>query len=421
MAGKRVNVAVCGIFHHRKYIGELSRRRWDGSVAGHGVQAGEGSAAGDVLSAFYFSHKRETDAMALGISAGRAYNCWAKEYLYRGMEKGLGTGVAASIGWLTHDLWQAQVLRRWERCDVLQLMLHGTGLKIMARARAEGSINLGEPVNAHPEVLHALLAEEHRKLGLVPLPPMDKATRRLVEEVGHSDALLVASGWMKRSFVEKGFAPERVIVQPFAADVKRFYPLGEAERAKVSDGKFRVICVAQLNARKGQVYLLEAWKRLGYSASEAELVIVGMPSMGIEAVLARYEGLFTYRPSIPHDELRMEFGRSSLLVLPSVEDGFGMVAVEAMAVGLPVITTTNAGVADVVENGRSGFVVPACSAEALAEKIDVLKQDPGLLASMGARSAELSRTTLSWSAYCDKLVEIYAGLLTANQTRKQGS
>lgn len=393
-AGMRVNVAVCGVFHHRKYIGELSKR--------------------GVLAAFYYSHRRATDAAALGMlperdGGGRAENLWAKEYLYRGVSKVLGGKMAERIGPMTHDLWEGQMMRRWAECDVFHLMLHGTGLNALRMAKRKGTRTLGEPVNAHPLVLGRMMEAEHRLLGIAPPPPMRKSERRLVEEISECDALLVASAWIKRSFVEEGYPADKIHVLPYATDPVHFFPLTAEEKAKAvgSDRRFRVLCVAQLVPRKGQHHLLEAWKRLALPADEAELVIVGRMSAEMQGVMEKYRGLYTYLPSVAHEALRFEYGRADVFVLPSVEDGFGLVAVEAMGCGVPVITTTNAGVADVVEDGRSGFVVPAGSPDALADRIGRMFRDRSLGAAMGARSLELSRTTLSWGQYVDGLVEIY--------------
>ena len=307
-----------------------------------------------------------------------------------------------------HDLWQAQVLKRWAPADVFHLMLHGTGIQLLERARREGMVTFGEPVMSHPQVLHEIVQKEHDRLKIAPPPPISKPFERLLRELDLCDCIHVASRFMRDSFIEKGYAPDRIFTSSYAADTSKFYPLTAAEQARVSDGKFRVICAGQIVPRKGQHHLLEAWKRLGYPKSEAELVLVGSINPVMRQVLKRYEGIFTYRGVVPHDQLRMEYGRSSMSVLPSMEDGFGLVLAEAMGVGLPVVTTANAGSADVVEDGHNGYIVPAGNVEALMDRIDRIRRDTARRLAMGQRSAELARTTVSWSGYVDKLVEFYA-------------
>jgi glycosyltransferase involved in cell wall biosynthesis len=390
----RVNVGVCGIFHYRKYVGELSRR--------------------GVLGAFYYSHRRSTDAAALDIVAGDAVNLYLKEYLLRGGERALPFMPTDWLRTLAHGLWERQMLRRWRTCDVFHLMLHGTAPRALRHARAAGAITLGEPVMSHPATLQRLVEQEHELLGLPKPSRPDISTSRLLDETSNCDHLLAGSEFIRRSFVGEGFPAERTHVIPYAVDVGSFYPLTDAERARVDDGKFRVICVAQVVPRKGQHYLLDAWKRLRLSPTEAELVLVGQVSPDMKGVLAKYDGLFTHKPHVPHESLRMEYGRSSVFVLPSVEDGFGYVTAEAMGCGLPVITTHNAGSADVVEDGGNGFVVAPRSPEAIAERLEQLYRDTERRRAMGARSLEMSRNLHGWKHYVDRLVDLYAQITNAS-------
>jgi glycosyltransferase involved in cell wall biosynthesis len=93
-----------------------------------------------------------------------------------------------------------------------------------------------------------------------------------------------------------------------------------------------------------------------------------------------------------------EYAAADIFVLPSVEDGFGMVAAEAMAAGLPVIVSDCAGSAGVVEDGVSGFIVPARDAAALAGRIDDLVRDAALRRRLGAAGHSSVRSR-SWDAY----------------------
>ena len=121
--------------------------------------------------------------------------------------------------------------------------------------------------------------------------------------------------------------------------------------------------------RKGHVYLLEAWKRLALPNSE--LLLIGAVSHELEAILERYRGLFQHMSGVPNARLRDYYARASVFVLPSLEDGCAIVCAEAMACGVPVITTSSNGSSEVIDHGKDGFVVPAWSSEAIAECLDV--------------------------------------------------
>lgn len=390
----RATLAVCGIFHYRKYVGELSKR--------------------GCLLDFFYSHRLTTTARSLGMVSGRAVNLWLKEYLYRGAGRFGGASGTAFVSPLAHRLWDEGVARRIQPGDIFHGMLHGTLMRSFAKARSLGQCTIGEPVNSHPDVLRRIVEREHEILGLP--PPRDTTTLpAVVEELPACDYLVCGSRLIRDSYVSQGFPAERTSVIPYGIDTGHFYPLSPAERAAHRDGRFRVICVAQLVPRKGIHYLLEAWERLDLPSSEAELVLVGQPSTEMAGVLARHAGRFTHLGSVPHDRLRVEYGRADVFVLPSVEDGFGYVTTEAMGCGLPVITTTGAGSADVVEDGVSGYVVRSGSVDDLVDRLERLRNDPDLRRAMGERSLAASKVTRSWVTYVDGLEALYHQLLEAKR------
>lgn len=388
----RVNVAVCGIFHLRKWIAELSAR-------GH-------------LQAFLYSHRMSTTAAALGITRGSAHNFFAKEYLMHASIRYVPPLLRRTVtDALLHDIWEWQAVRALEPGDILHLLAHGNGRAVIARAKSQGQQVLVEPVMSHPQSLRAVLMHEHDALGLPPPPPVTREGRRLEDEIAAGDFLHAGSKVLRDTYVEHGFPLERTVVIPYAVDTSRFYPLTPEERVRFADDKFRVICVGQIIPRKGVHYLLEAWKRLALPKDRAELVIIGTISAPMKPLLERYSGHYTYLGGMAHESLRLQYGRSSVFVLPSVEDGFGLVTTEAMGCGLPVITTRNAGSSDIVEDGGNGYVVEARSSDALADRIQRLYDAPELRAAMSARSLALSTTGNTWTRYVDALIAAYEGML----------
>lgn len=119
--------------------------------------------------------------------------------------------------------------------------------------------------------------------------------------------------------------------------------------------------------RKGVHYLLKAWRRLA-PAGDVELWLVGKMSLA-PRLLEKLPGRVVVRPSVPHQELFEIYRRASVLVFPSLCEGFGMVITEAMANGLPVITTSSTAGPDLIESGKNGFIVPIRDSEKLAETI----------------------------------------------------
>lgn len=161
-------------------------------------------------------------------------------------------------------------------------------------------------------------------------------------------------------------------------------PGRDAERAP---GK-RLVFVGRLAAVKGVPVLLEALARLRADDPEVTLTLVGDgPERGwIEARIAALglAGAVTVTGYLGQGEVAAELAGSDIFVLPSFAEGVPVVLMEAMATGLPVVTTRIAGIPELVEDGVSGLVVPPGDAAGLAGALATLLADPALRDRMGA-------------------------------------
>jgi glycosyltransferase involved in cell wall biosynthesis len=106
--------------------------------------------------------------------------------------------------------------------------------------------------------------------------------------------------------------------------------------------------------------------------------------------------------SVPRDQLTRLMLESDVLVLPSIEDGFGLVMAEAMASGCPVISSTNTGGGDLYTDGIEGFIVPIRDSEAIRERLLMLADDPELRSRMGEAALQRVSTLGGWSDYGDR-------------------
>jgi glycosyltransferase involved in cell wall biosynthesis len=382
----KVNVAVCGRFHFHNYIHYLDQAR--------------------LLNRFYYSHKRSTDATNLGIQRERAVNLWAKEYLIRLHGKLTKGRLVPEFSPYYARLWQIQALRRWDRCDILHLMQHGTGLSLIRRAKQEGSVVIAEPVNQHPVAMNAIMNEEAERLGLKGMAQLHRNQKHQIEESFASDFLLAASRIVRNSFVERGYDPSRTAVLPYGVDLNSFHPIARAPKPQQT---FTVISVGAISLRKGHIDLLEAWKKL--AIPNAKLLLIGSISHEMAPILRRYDGLFRHIPFVSNRDLFQYYGQSSVFVLPSVEDGFGLVCAEAMACGLAVIVTENAGTADIVTHGKDGFIVRIRSPESIAEHIEMLYRDRTLRLAMSDAALAKARDELGWDTYANRLSGFYRYVL----------
>jgi len=217
---------------------------------------------------------------------------------------------------------------------------------------------------------------------------------RKEQEVQLADHIFVASSISRQSLIEIGTDPKKISVIPYGAPVGTFHPLLRA------DNKFRAIFVGRVSPRKGVHYLLTAWKEL--TLLNAELVLVG-PNLFPSGWLEQYQDIISYVPSVPHLKLNQYYSTASVFVFPSLVEGFGLVILEAMACGIPVITTPNTGGLDILTDGLEGFIVPIRDVEALKEKLEWCYRNPDELAEMG-RAARRKAEQLNWGVYRQKLV-----------------
>lgn len=385
----KVNIAVCGRFHYGNYIRYLQE---------YGV-----------LERFYYSHRISRGSTAFGVASERLVNLWLKEYLVHLHGRLTGGWMSVETHHIYAELWERGVLRKWVPSDIFHFMLDGSSRRLIKRARQDGGVIIGEAVTSHPHLFGRILQDEYEILKIENYPRFNASWERQLEEPAHCDYLLAPSRFVRDSFVERGFDASRTVVLPYGVDLQGFRP-GESFKDIASTGSiFRVICVGGISVHKGQVYLLEAWKKL--RLHNAELLLIGSIKPEMRSALHRYDGLFRHVPFVAHDQMRNEYTRSAVFVLPSLQDGCSLVLAEAMACGLPVITTVNNGAADIITHGKDGFVIPVRSPDAIAEHLELLYRDRALRRAISAAALTKARNDLGWDKYVMRLYDFYRSVL----------
>jgi glycosyltransferase involved in cell wall biosynthesis len=198
------------------------------------------------------------------------------------------------------------------------------------------------------------------------------------EERNLADAIICASVFTRQSLVEVGVDPGKIDVEPYGVDQTVFAP------SKEKFSQFSVIWASSYTQTKGMGYLLEALAR--EPVAGIELVLAGYP-FGIDAA-AKYEDRIRVRRlgHIPRTELGKVMGRCHVHVFPTLMEGFGRNIIEAMASGLPVITTAHCAGPDLIEDGVTGFIVPIRDVDAICEKLAWINDHPKEAMEMGERA-----------------------------------
>ena len=221
---------------------------------------------------------------------------------------------------------------------------------------------------------------------------------------------LITVSHTSRRAVERAFglAPEQMRVIYNGIDSEQFRPLPEVEREPGL-----IVCVCNSEDRnKGARYLIEAINLLQEDGRDYRLALVDHAKKNLKLVpgLVRQYGLssrvhFTGRLST--EQLVRLYNQATLVVSPSLYEGFGLPAAEAMACGAPVVATTAGAFPEVIENGVSGLLVPPGNAPALANAIERLLEDTELRQRLGQESRRRIVDRFSWGETAERTLALY--------------
>jgi len=194
---------------------------------------------------------------------------------------------------------------------------------------------------------------------------------------------------------------KRIEVVPFGSP-----PVLESACKVRHEGPLKILFAGSMTQRKGLADVFAAMALV--DSKKIELHVVGSPVAGRDFYRSRCADFIFHRTR--SNAAVLELMRScDVLVLPSIAEGRALVQQEAMACGLPVIATRNAGAEDLLEDGTAGFLVPIRSPEAIAQKLELLAENRALLEQMGEAARGKARE-LSWADYRRRIVEVVAGI-----------
>jgi glycosyltransferase involved in cell wall biosynthesis len=219
-----------------------------------------------------------------------------------------------------------------------------------------------------------------------------------------ADRISVPSNYAAQTFVDRGFSKDKIFINGYGVNLELFQPPFARPLAR----KPRIIFAGSVGIRKGVPWLLDAFKHL---SSKADLHLIGPVSRDYEALLRANIGKNIYvRGSLPGSQLVAEYGRGDIFCLPSLEEGYGLVILQAMACGLPIVTTHIVGAADLLEHGHNGLIVAPGDRAALADALMRLVDDAPLRQSMGANALTTVRSKHSWDDYVERAIAFYDNL-----------
>ncbi len=272
----------------------------------------------------------------------------------------------------------------------------------------------------HVAMFHTLGEAKNRARAGEHEPPHRIQTERRV--VATADAVVAASEHERALLLALyGAAAQRIEVIPCGVDPERFRPRERAAcRQELGLGaEPLVLFVGRLEPLKGVELLIDALVHL----DGVTLLVVGgdARSAGYQAELERraarrgVAARVRFVGAVPQERLPLYYNAADVCAVPSFYESFGLVALEAMACGVPVVAARVGGLSATVRDGENGFLVPWRDPAAFAERIGWLMRDPALRGRMG-RAARLTAQRFTWSGVSRQLEALYVRLLRARAT-----
>ena len=251
---------------------------------------------------------------------------------------------------LYNYIWQKQTLSCFQPSAVNIYLLHGNCLEIIEKAKKNGAMIIGEAVNLHPRILDQLLKDEAQELGL-PYKIDQKIVNKKSSVVLLCDYIITPSTAVKDSYVISGFPEDRIKILPYGSI---FFTVKEKNHVSRSNGdKLKIVTVGQIMLRKGQYRMLSA---LRDHMNKYEVTLIGRESPEYLEKIKEINPIFFHKSHLKHSELLHNLSDFDVFVLPSIEDGFAVVVMEALSAGLPVLVSKYAGSSEIIKEFGGGLV-----------------------------------------------------------------
>ena len=273
-----------------------------------------------------------------------------------------------------------------------------------ARAKELGIACSYELPIAHWSTGRRLLAEEAERFPA--WEPTLESTRepeeklvRKEEELALADCITCPSEFVLQSIPEEIRRKTPCQVTPFGSPTG----MGNARSDKTSGKKeqLQLLFVGSMSQRKGLADLFEAMKLI--KSSHVSLTILGSPSLPI-SFYRRIYPQFKYLSPRSNHEVKAVMNNHDVLVLPSIIEGRALVQQEALACGLPLIVTPNAGGEDLIEDAGTGFLIPIRTPEKIAEKIDWFGHNLNQLEGMSEYCRNKAKQ-YQWTDYARSIID----------------
>lgn len=309
------------------------------------------------------------------------------------------------------DRYAAQSLRRGRYGSDVRVVYayEDCAQQLFEAAQALGLRRVYELPIAYWETAQRLLREEAARYPdweptLGGTRDSDEKLARKTRELELAELVICPGNFVLESLPPQVREKKRCLIAPFGSpEVQPAKPA-----AKRNGGPLRVLFAGALTQRKGLADVFAAMKLL--KSDDAQLIVMGSLLRPLSWYREQFPN-FIYEAPRPHREFLELMRTCDVFVLPSIVEGRALVQQEAMACGLPVIATRNAGADDLIIDGETGFMVPIRSPAAIAEKVSWCVRNRSHVSGMGIAGQRRARE-LTWHSYGEAILVAIRSLIT---------
>lgn len=298
----------------------------------------------------------------------------------------------------------AAVSRKFSNAQVVY-GYSGSAAYMFKAGKAAGKTLILDQASATIKTANAIMEQASQDWPAWPFERVPGAYQEMEEiEYELADKILSPSSFVRHSLVSSGVDDGKIFHNPYSISAPFDGTPMNLEPGDVRNNRpLNLLFVGRFCLQKGAPYLLEALKRI--DSRHMNLTVIGSTS-GVEKLIEGHQSRVSFRGHLPRSEVRRAYSEADFLCLPSVCEGFGMVQLEALQTGVPVIASTHCG--DVAEHGLSGYRVPAMSSDAIAETLENIMAARDSITAM--RRAALKRAQeFSFEAFARRLHFVVAG------------
>ncbi|MFH1457411.1 MAG: glycosyltransferase family 4 protein [Patescibacteria group bacterium] len=235
--------------------------------------------------------------------------------------------------------------------------------------------------------------------------------------VRRADAIRVVSGGIKNKLVKAGIKKDKVHVIPTPADLSKFLTFDQTRvyELKQKHPNKNILFVGRLEKVKNLDWFLNIFKEIKKEYKDVNFLIAGEGSekenLKLKAKGLKLEDSVKFLNKVNYDDLTNYYQLADIFVLPSLSESFGRVLVEAGASSTPCVSSATTGAKDVIQNKKTGFLVPINNQKQIIDKVVTLLKDKKLSIRMGDNAREFIKENFDGDIQTKKIIRLWQSLV----------